>query len=166
MNGLTDILISNFETIKIRISLDEFWDLDQNMINAIFFSTIYYSNIEYLTILINGGLDINIKDKYGNTALIIASYYGYKKCVKTLLYAKADPNIRNNKDISALDLAMEKGYTDIVKLLRRFGAEKHRNMKLLIHKNYRKYCLRSRQRERKFNRNRIKLFRKLNLTRP
>ncbi len=47
-------------------------------------------------------LDINYKDKNGNTFLMIACLKGYEKIAKMLLENGADINIRNNKDEDAM----------------------------------------------------------------
>jgi ankyrin repeat protein len=67
--------------------------------------------------------DINIRDKYGNTALIAASRNGIAENVVVLLKAKADVSLKNNKGETALSLAVRSGYKDIVQLLKKAGAK-------------------------------------------
>lgn len=68
-------------------------------------------------------LDVNDKDEWGDTALILAVYGGSKYIVQFLLNVGADINAKNKKGITALMLAARKGHTDIVQLLKKHGAK-------------------------------------------
>ena len=72
---------------------------------------------EAVQILLAEGIDPNIQDNNGNTALILASYHGYIEIVRLLLTANANPNIQNNIGNTALILASMQGHTEIVRLL-------------------------------------------------
>ena len=66
-------------------------------------------------------MDINAKNKDGETALMLASSEGHLEIVKLLLLRKgADVNIKNNDGKTALDLAKTKEIKD---LLRKAGAK-------------------------------------------
>lgn len=84
-------------------------------------------------ILINSKMNINTQDRQtGNTALIWASYKGYKDCVNMLLHANADRNIKNKNDETALDVAVRYGKTACVQLLLEtpiYVEEKHQQIK-------------------------------------
>jgi len=67
--------------------------------------------------------DINSTDKYGNSALIIASTKGFSEIVNFLLKAKADLNHYNDFKITALMRASREGYINIVKRLIQEGAD-------------------------------------------
>ncbi|KAJ5071893.1 ankyrin repeat and protein kinase domain-containing protein [Anaeramoeba ignava] len=60
----------------------------------------------------------------GTTALLIASFYGFKKVIRYLLKKKASPNIANNQvnGLTPLLVSCQKHYDDIVKLLLKFKA--------------------------------------------
>ncbi len=52
------------------------------------------------------GAEVNGKDKYGETPLMLASRLGYPDIVQLLLEHGADPNARNLENQTALDLAV------------------------------------------------------------
>ena len=78
-------------------------------------------NIENLKLLLDNGIDINIRDLFGGTALNLASSGGHTDIVRLLLDRGADINYRiSNAD--ALMYASTWGNTDIVRLLLDRGA--------------------------------------------
>lgn len=72
--------------------------------------------------LLKEGADVNVRNDFGATALIMASQAGYIEIVKILLDASADVN-STSKDMTALFLASQQGYTEIVGLLLGAGAD-------------------------------------------
>lgn len=72
---------------------------------------------DIIKLLITMELDVNKKDRFGRSALIVASHHGKTDVVKILLENKADYAILDNKRQSALLAASRKGHTKIVKLL-------------------------------------------------
>lgn len=62
--------------------------------------------------LLEAGIDPNVRDKYGNTVLIIAGQNGLKNVAKAALRNGADINARNNKGNTALHFAFAYGYAD------------------------------------------------------
>ena len=70
------------------------------------------------------GADINAKDKWGNTALMLASRYGHTDIVKMLIEAGANVNVKDKNGNTALELAKDKGHTKIIELLKEAGAKK------------------------------------------
>ncbi|XP_031640648.1 serine/threonine-protein phosphatase 6 regulatory ankyrin repeat subunit A-like [Contarinia nasturtii] len=69
------------------------------------------------------GIDINVRNKQGETALIIAAKSGHTNFVKVLLENKADVNILSKNIWSALHIAAYGNYPDIVKMLLDHGAD-------------------------------------------
>ncbi|WP_167496567.1 ankyrin repeat domain-containing protein [Desulfopila sp. IMCC35006] len=67
--------------------------------------------------LLDQGADVNVKNKDGITALMLASADGYKDIVELLLTQGADVNGLNNNGETALDLT---SYTEIKVLLRKY----------------------------------------------
>ena len=61
---------------------------------------------------------INAVDKENNTALILASKFGYHEIVKIFIENGADINIKNNDGKTALDYAEENDYKSIIELLK------------------------------------------------
>jgi hypothetical protein len=61
------------------------------------------------------GVDVNIKDMDGGTALIYACWKGHLDVARALLsHVAVDVNIRDNNGETALILASEKGHLDII----------------------------------------------------
>lgn len=73
-------------------------------------------NLDTVKELIANGLDLNAKNKFGNTPLHYASIAGHLKIVKYLLSNGAN-NIKSNSGKTPLDFAREKEYVEIVSAL-------------------------------------------------
>ena len=74
----------------------------------------FYNTSKYLLKRKN---NINVKNKYGNTALILAAQSGKYKIVELLLKSHADPSIRNKNRKTALDLAESNGFKKTAKTI-------------------------------------------------
>ncbi len=70
-------------------------------------------------------VDVNVKNKYGVTALIDASYQGRKEQVEWLILEGADLNAQDNQGDTALMNAAIKGHSEIVALILANGADVH-----------------------------------------
>ena len=80
--------------------------------------------IECRRLIETGGANVNgDRDKYGNTALHLASYWGRIDIVRLLLTEGADITIAANDGMTALHLASRNGHLDIVRLLLTEGAD-------------------------------------------
>nr|CDS27563.1 ankyrin repeat protein [Hymenolepis microstoma] len=66
---------------------------------------IYYENLPMLQFLLESGLNANVRDRQGYTALMIAAKYGLFDFVKVLLASGADPDIEREGPMTALSLA-------------------------------------------------------------
>jgi uncharacterized protein len=62
--------------------------------------------------------NLNIRDDYGNTALMYAAGMGMSDLVKTLLQKGADKKLKRKDGRTAHDIALAKGYSYIAKLLK------------------------------------------------
>ncbi len=82
-------------------------------------------NTEVIKKLIEAGTDLNKKDQYGSTPLIIAVLFGKNEAAKELINAGADLNITNNEESTPLHIAALMGRIEIVKLLLKKGADKY-----------------------------------------
>ncbi|MFC1492786.1 acyltransferase family protein [candidate division KSB1 bacterium] len=74
---------------------------------------------------INAGSDLNKKDEYGSTPLIIAVTFGKTAVAKALIEAGADMKITNNEGATPLHIAAFFCRTEIVKALLDKGADKN-----------------------------------------
>jgi ankyrin repeat protein len=58
-------------------------------------------NLDIMDDLIKAGTDLNVKDKNGQTALIVAAGASREKMVEVLLKAGSDPDIPDSLGVSA-----------------------------------------------------------------
>ena len=77
--------------------------------------------------------NVNIQDKNGQTALIIASEKGSAEIIKLLVKSCANLNTQNRHGYTALMIADEKGYSDIVTFLRKSAAQTDLRLMIAIH---------------------------------
>jgi len=63
-------------------------------------------------------LDVNARDRTGDTALHDAARFGHESVVEILVGAGTDLSIKNAKGQTALDVAVEHGHAGVAKLLR------------------------------------------------
>jgi CubicO group peptidase (beta-lactamase class C family) len=82
-------------------------------------------NIDAVRQHIKAGSDLNEKDAYGSTPLIIAITFGKTEVASSLIEAGADMEIRDNNGSTPLHLAAFFCRTDIVKALLDKGANKY-----------------------------------------
>lgn len=92
-----------------------------NIIQSILYDSSCYVEAKVITYR----RDLNITDKYGDTALIIASRRGYFIDVAVLLRYGANVNIQNNTGDTALIVASKEGVYHIVKELLNNGSDIH-----------------------------------------
>jgi CubicO group peptidase (beta-lactamase class C family) len=82
-------------------------------------------NIEAIRQHIEAGSDLNDKDVYGSSPLIIAATFGKTEVARALIEAGADMNITNNDGATALHAAAFLCRTEIVKTLLDNGSNKY-----------------------------------------
>ena len=85
--------------------------------------TLFSDDINVVLKLLQEKHDVNIKDKEGNTPLIIAASKGNTTIVTSLLQAGANVNQKNEFGSTAIMLAAKNGYTETVKSLILFNAD-------------------------------------------
>lgn len=66
--------------------------------------------------------DMDEQDKYGNTALMLATKDNQIETLLKLLASGADPNIKNNANNSAIKIAVKYGHIELVEILLNNGA--------------------------------------------
>lgn len=69
------------------------------------------------------GADIDGRDRYGQTALMLAAVHGRLPVVDLLLSHGADPDVTGKYGLSALMLAIVNGHADIAAALLEAGAD-------------------------------------------
>lgn len=84
----------------------------------------FLGNVKALKQHIDADSDLNVKDQYGSTPLIIATTFGKSEIAKTLINVGADLHITNNDGSTPLHIASFFCRTDIVKALLEKGADK------------------------------------------
>ena len=67
--------------------------------------------------LIEAGADVNIRDNYNRTALIIAAIYNRVNPLKKILEKTININLLNDQGKTAKDIAKESNYTHFVKII-------------------------------------------------
>lgn len=73
--------------------------------------------------LIAAGADVNAKDKYGQTAIMLASVNGHSDVVQLLVDARAELDVTAKYNLSALMLAVINHHDHIVRMLVEAGAD-------------------------------------------
>nr|XP_031529887.1 fibronectin type 3 and ankyrin repeat domains protein 1 isoform X2 [Vicugna pacos] len=73
-------------------------------------------------ILQGGNVKVDVPNKLGFTALMVAAQRGHTRLVKILVSNGTDVNLRNGSGKDSLMLACYAGHLDVVKYLRRHGA--------------------------------------------
>ncbi len=111
------------DNIKVLLKLEYCTDIEiENDYDLLWVICRKYE-VELLKNLIQKGFDIDIKNKYGNTALMRASYNKLLGILKLLLENNANPNIQNNFGNNALYWAEHYRNPEIIKLLKKYGAK-------------------------------------------
>ncbi|MCP4205479.1 MAG: ankyrin repeat domain-containing protein, partial [Shimia sp.] len=82
-------------------------------------------NLDAIRRHIDAGSDLNEKDAYGSTPLIVAATFGKTEIAKALIDAGADMKITNNEGSTPLHIAAFLCRTEIVKALLDKGADKN-----------------------------------------
>ena len=79
----------------------------QNNWQALFLA-IEQNNKDIVQTLINAGINLNLTDQQGSTALMVATCQGDRKLVKMLLAARADFSLKDNKQYTVFTLAKQR----------------------------------------------------------
>ena len=74
---------------------------------------------------IEAGSDLNAKDAYGSTALVVAATFGKTEVARALLEAGADMTLTNNEGSAPLQIAAFFCRTEIVRALLARGADRN-----------------------------------------
>jgi ankyrin repeat protein len=75
------------------------------------------NDVELLQAIHAIGMNVDVEDEFGNSALINASWLGKEKSVRWLLDHGANVDIQDDSGNTSLLFASRRGYTDIVEML-------------------------------------------------
>ena len=73
--------------------------------------------------LLERGIDVDTRDRYGQTALMLAAHAGHREVVETLIAHRANLNFTAKFGLSALMLALVAGHAEVARLLAKAGAD-------------------------------------------
>jgi len=73
--------------------------------------------------LLGRGIDVDARDRYGQTALMLAAHAGHREVVETLIAHRANLDITAKFGLSALMLAVVAGHTEVARVLAKAGAD-------------------------------------------
>ena len=93
-------------------------EIDKEFLNAC-----EEGDLERVKQLLERGADVNVRDKDGETALMIVSWYGKKEIAELLIKNGIDINAKDNLGRTALMYASWYGHNEVVKLLLENGAD-------------------------------------------
>ena len=82
-----------------------------------------YGDVERLRRLLDDGADVNARDRYHQTALMLAAQGGHASVVRLLIERGADLDVAAKFSLTALMLAVIGGHTEAVRLLVAAGAD-------------------------------------------
>ncbi|MDO9269628.1 MAG: ankyrin repeat domain-containing protein [Methylobacter sp.] len=80
-------------------------------------------DVQVVLDLLEQGMDVNTRNRYGQTALMLAAHAGHREVVEMLIAHCANLNITAKFGLSALMLAIVAGHADIARLLAEAGAD-------------------------------------------
>jgi ankyrin repeat protein len=73
--------------------------------------------------LLAQGTNVDSRDRYGQTALMLAAHAGLREIVETLIAHRANLNVTAKYGLSALMLAIVAGHEEVALLLAQAGAD-------------------------------------------
>jgi hypothetical protein len=97
----------------------------------VFFNAVESGDYDEVKRLVEAGADVNAKDNYGYTALMLATQQGHTEVIKLLIEAGADVGARDNQGRTACNMAFSYGNREIVQLLIPPGLQKGSNLALI-----------------------------------
>jgi ankyrin repeat protein len=74
-------------------------------------------SLRVLKVLLDGGANVKLADKKGQTAAHAASYFGHAECLRILLAAGTDKEAKHKRGITPLHWAAQQGHVEVVEVL-------------------------------------------------
>lgn len=84
---------------------------------------IKHGDLQVVLDLLGRGIDVDARDRYGQTALMLAAHAGHRELVETLIAHRANLNITAKFGLSAVMLALVAGHAEVARLLAKAGAD-------------------------------------------
>jgi uncharacterized protein len=91
--------------------------------NAVWEEAIKGGNVQLVLECLERGTDVNARDCYGQTALMLAAHAGDGEIVEILIAHRANLNITAKYGLSALMLAVVAEHVDVARVLAQAGAD-------------------------------------------
>jgi ankyrin repeat protein len=85
--------------------------------------------MEIVRLLLERGIDVNVQNRKGVSALMIAAEKGKLDVVESLIVAGANLNLKDSENFTALDHAVNEGQADVARLLLERGGQSRANFK-------------------------------------
>ena len=84
---------------------------------------IKHGDIQIVRDLLEQGIDVDARDRHGQTALMLAAHAGHREVVEALVAHRANLNVAAKFGLSALMLAVVAGHADVAHALAKAGAD-------------------------------------------
>ena len=91
--------------------------------NAEWEDAIKQGDVQNVLDLLVRGIDVDSRDRHGQTALMLAAHAGHREVIETLIAHRADLNITAKFGLSAIMLALIAGHAEIARILAKAGAD-------------------------------------------
>lgn len=91
--------------------------------NASWENAVKHGDAQTVCALLAQGADVDARDHYGQTALMLAAHAGHREVVETLIAHRASLNITAKFGLSALMLSIVAGHAAIARILADAGAD-------------------------------------------
>jgi len=91
--------------------------------DAVWEDAIKRGDIEIVRDLLGRGTDVDTRNRYGQTALMLAAHAGHREVVEILVAHRANLHITAKFGLSALMLALVAGHEKIARLLANAGSD-------------------------------------------
>lgn len=80
-------------------------------------------DVQIVLDLLERGTDVDARDRYGQTALMLAAHAGHREVVETLIAHRANLNITAKFGLNALMLSLVAGHAEVARILAKAGAD-------------------------------------------
>jgi ankyrin repeat protein len=81
------------------------------------FDAIAFDDLESLKMYWQASIDINFREKNGNTMLMLAAHHGFEDIFEFLLSKGPNVDLKNDKGQTAGDIAKENGYLHLLLMM-------------------------------------------------